>query len=245
MAEAKEAWWQRDEDVSSCGACGAAFSLTRRKHHCRSCGRIFCAPCSSRTRAVPHRGHSSAVRVCDECDALENTRVAFAARYRDFLVRGAVLVKHNAGVGGTSRRHVRLSERGDAILYGPEGGKKAPKSLPVAELQAVSVGMDTPAFQRSGRPGTEGLCFSVITKDRSLDLEASNERERGEWVDAVRALIALPREGMDEAERRAKAAAGEKERVRRKHQSELSERRADRERKAAEMRKKYGLKEKK
>ena len=26
--------------------CGATFSLVRRRHHCRSCGRVFCAKCS-------------------------------------------------------------------------------------------------------------------------------------------------------------------------------------------------------
>lgn len=34
-----------------------------RRHHCRRCGRVFCAACSSRT--APVRGRS--VRVCDEC----------------------------------------------------------------------------------------------------------------------------------------------------------------------------------
>jgi hypothetical protein len=28
-------------------SCGANFSLTVWKHHCRACGQVFCEPCSS------------------------------------------------------------------------------------------------------------------------------------------------------------------------------------------------------
>ena len=40
------AGWQKDEEVSGCGTCSLEFSFIRRKHHCRSCGRVVCDGCS-------------------------------------------------------------------------------------------------------------------------------------------------------------------------------------------------------
>ena len=38
--------WQQDEDVPQCSTCGRAFGVFLRRHHCRMCGRVFCANCS-------------------------------------------------------------------------------------------------------------------------------------------------------------------------------------------------------
>ncbi len=38
--------WTQDSKVSFCAWCSSKFTLTRRKHHCRLCGRIMCNACS-------------------------------------------------------------------------------------------------------------------------------------------------------------------------------------------------------
>lgn len=38
--------WAADRDVPFCPNCAKAFSIMRRKHHCRLCGAIQCAQCS-------------------------------------------------------------------------------------------------------------------------------------------------------------------------------------------------------
>jgi hypothetical protein len=43
--------WVPDETVSECRACKESFNLVRRKHHCRHCGNVFCARCS--TGSIP------------------------------------------------------------------------------------------------------------------------------------------------------------------------------------------------
>lgn len=35
--------WVPDAEASHCYACATEFTLFRRRHHCRGCGRIFCA----------------------------------------------------------------------------------------------------------------------------------------------------------------------------------------------------------
>ncbi|XP_077543312.1 RUN and FYVE domain-containing protein 2-like isoform X1 [Haemaphysalis longicornis] len=61
----KEAVWTSDKDASSCRRCNKPFSVARRKHHCRSCGEIFCNACSDNTMPLP--SSAKPVRVCDDC----------------------------------------------------------------------------------------------------------------------------------------------------------------------------------
>eukprot|EP00299_Pterocystis_sp_00344_P013623 c6697_g1_i1.p1 GENE.c6697_g1_i1~~c6697_g1_i1.p1 ORF type:complete len:781 (-),score=148.17 c6697_g1_i1:171-2513(-) len=59
--------WIADVDAHCCWGCGTSFSLMRRKHHCRSCGHIFCHSCSSLRSPIPHYGIMLPVRVCGRC----------------------------------------------------------------------------------------------------------------------------------------------------------------------------------
>ncbi|OCK86087.1 hypothetical protein K432DRAFT_421271 [Lepidopterella palustris CBS 459.81] len=62
-------FWMKDENAKDCFYCGDAFSTFRRKHHCRTCGQIFDAKCTS---LVPGKlfGLSGNLRVCKPCEAL-------------------------------------------------------------------------------------------------------------------------------------------------------------------------------
>ncbi|RXN00621.1 Lateral signaling target protein 2-like [Acipenser ruthenus] len=59
--------WVPDEACSYCTACEAPFTVIRRKHHCRSCGKIFCSRCSSHSAPLPRYGQVKPVRVCTHC----------------------------------------------------------------------------------------------------------------------------------------------------------------------------------
>ncbi|CAB3364853.1 Hypothetical predicted protein [Cloeon dipterum] len=58
--------WAKDSEAVECFACHTAFNLTKRKHHCRSCGEIFCNDCSDNQMPLP--SSAKPVRVCDECN---------------------------------------------------------------------------------------------------------------------------------------------------------------------------------
>ncbi|XP_069961751.1 RUN and FYVE domain-containing protein 2 isoform X1 [Bactrocera oleae] len=61
--------WAPDSIATHCMACKKEFGLTRRKHHCRSCGEIFCNTCSEHTLPLLNdQGQlGKPVRVCDRC----------------------------------------------------------------------------------------------------------------------------------------------------------------------------------
>jgi len=59
--------WIPDSMAPLCMGCGSAFSLVKRRHHCRSCGRVFCAKCSPNQVPLPRYGMQKAVRVCNRC----------------------------------------------------------------------------------------------------------------------------------------------------------------------------------
>jgi len=77
----RRAHWVPDALATKCTSCAEPFTLTRRKHHCRRCGFVFCAPCVARNIFLhspnPELNYKSAVRVCSKCyDAERKVRDA-------------------------------------------------------------------------------------------------------------------------------------------------------------------------
>uniref|UniRef100_W5N457 RUN and FYVE domain containing 1 n=1 Tax=Lepisosteus oculatus TaxID=7918 RepID=W5N457_LEPOC len=60
--------WLKDDEATQCKQCQKEFSISRRKHHCRNCGDIYCSSCSSNELALP--SYPRPVRVCDTCHTL-------------------------------------------------------------------------------------------------------------------------------------------------------------------------------
>lgn len=59
--------WVPDSASTQCMSCCAPFTLLRRRHHCRSCGKIFCSRCSGYTTSLPRVHNTQPVRVCSHC----------------------------------------------------------------------------------------------------------------------------------------------------------------------------------
>ncbi|XP_030754837.1 myotubularin-related protein 3 isoform X2 [Sitophilus oryzae] len=67
LAECQGTLWVPDHAVSRCTGCGTEFWLGRRRHHCRKCGKIFCADCSEHATPLPSEQLYNPVRVCTGC----------------------------------------------------------------------------------------------------------------------------------------------------------------------------------
>ncbi|KAL9134984.1 MAG: hypothetical protein Q9175_003830 [Cornicularia normoerica] len=62
-------YWMKDENARDCFYCGDSFSTFRRKHHCRTCGQIFDAKCTS-LQSGEHFGQAGMLRVCKPCEGI-------------------------------------------------------------------------------------------------------------------------------------------------------------------------------
>ncbi|BFZ10698.1 hypothetical protein BsWGS_13737 [Bradybaena similaris] len=58
--------WVPDARVTMCMLCLLEFTLTLRRHHCRSCGRVVCSHCSENKAPLRYLAFEPA-RVCDSC----------------------------------------------------------------------------------------------------------------------------------------------------------------------------------
>lgn len=52
--------WLPDTAASACMLCSTNFSVTKRRHHCRRCGRVTCNRCSRHRTVLPSRATDSA-----------------------------------------------------------------------------------------------------------------------------------------------------------------------------------------
>lgn len=64
-------FWVPDEDAPGCQECQQKFTVLRRRHHCRACGRVLCAACCHDRAPLPYMDNKEA-RVCASCLALIN-----------------------------------------------------------------------------------------------------------------------------------------------------------------------------
>ncbi|XP_040564380.1 lateral signaling target protein 2 [Lepeophtheirus salmonis] len=59
--------WVPDEAAPICMGCSDQFTIFKRRHHCRSCGLVFCYRCSGQSVPLPQYGIDKPVRVCNRC----------------------------------------------------------------------------------------------------------------------------------------------------------------------------------
>ncbi|CAK8675675.1 unnamed protein product [Clavelina lepadiformis] len=58
--------WVPDQESPVCTKCRTKFTFTKRRHHCRACGRIFCSQCCSEKSKLEYLNNAEA-RVCVRC----------------------------------------------------------------------------------------------------------------------------------------------------------------------------------
>jgi len=94
--------WQPDGAAQECAGCKQSFTVSRRRHHCRSCGLLFCDVCTKWKAHDPqHMAPGQTDRVCQPCyDALTGTISARASPPNASQPNGT---NGTAGGGGTNR----------------------------------------------------------------------------------------------------------------------------------------------
>ncbi|XP_056369251.1 zinc finger FYVE domain-containing protein 16 [Oenanthe melanoleuca] len=129
----KQPLWVPDSEAPNCMSCQAKFTFTKRRHHCRACGKVFCGSCCKRKCKLQYMEKEA--RVCTGCYDDINKAQAFE---RMMSPTGPV---PNSSVS---------SEHSSAVPPVEEGQVPAGASSP-----SPSALLPTSALKQ---PGPEGLC---------------------------------------------------------------------------------------
>ncbi|XP_063996768.1 zinc finger FYVE domain-containing protein 16 [Pogoniulus pusillus] len=61
----KQPFWVPDSEAPNCMNCQVKFTFTKRRHHCRACGKVFCGACCKRKCKLQYMEKEA--RVCTGC----------------------------------------------------------------------------------------------------------------------------------------------------------------------------------
>eukprot|EP01062_Namystynia_karyoxenos_P078614 TRINITY_DN8127_c0_g1_i1.p1 TRINITY_DN8127_c0_g1~~TRINITY_DN8127_c0_g1_i1.p1 ORF type:complete len:275 (+),score=57.45 TRINITY_DN8127_c0_g1_i1:87-911(+) len=139
--EGKPKHWKSDSDSRSCDHCRNLFTFSRRRHHCRMCGGVFCDGCTPHRLPMPC--HPKPQRVCNLCkrSSAPDTTLLDDLQEEEFRVRRKLradyLLLHVHGLldifaqgHGEVARQVWRSRRSDRVSLGvqlsPSDGASPP-----------------------------------------------------------------------------------------------------------------------
>ncbi|XP_038621401.1 zinc finger FYVE domain-containing protein 16 isoform X2 [Tachyglossus aculeatus] len=128
----KQPSWVPDSEAPNCMNCQVRFTFTKRRHHCRACGKVFCGVCCSKKCKLQYMEKEA--RVCIVCHESISRAQAFE---RMMSPTGS---KPNSGITSECSTAQPLRETQ------PSGSPSSPSptaSLPISVLK---------------QPSIEGLC---------------------------------------------------------------------------------------
>lgn len=102
------------------------------------------------------------------------------------LIQGSTLLK----AGRSGKPHFRqfyLSRDLTRLMW--ESAKKVDATVLISEITEMKMGQVTPIFQKNPLPQCEGVSFSLLYSDRSLDIVCKDKKEFETWTVALQALL--------------------------------------------------------
>ena len=170
--------WQKDEDAPQCKSCKTKFTFFFRRHHCRRCGLVHCANCSSQRSILPRHGYGNEeVRACDDCLPLATKEVSLCTEFIPFMLEGALFDKQ--GDVWTKPIFLRLNRNQDTLEYRDvdvdEGtGNMQTKTIQLAEMAAIE---------------TQDEQFLIITSTKRHLLGAESKQQVQKWTRGLREML--------------------------------------------------------
>ena len=105
----KADFWKPDTASALCEICEAKFTLLRRRHHCRSCGGLFCDDCSKGRSLLPGKEGQKMMRVCNMCAMRAGGTSEGSATPRALTPRNSMRRDTSASLAVSSADNSRLS----------------------------------------------------------------------------------------------------------------------------------------
>ncbi|XP_026013887.1 zinc finger FYVE domain-containing protein 9 isoform X4 [Astatotilapia calliptera] len=110
--------WVPDAEAQVCMKCGIKFTFTKRRHHCRACGKVFCALCSSLKFKLTHLDGKEG-RVCISCHSALIKRMSPKGKRRVWFADEILTNKHSESAPTTPVREPAFSPLMSRVLGGP------------------------------------------------------------------------------------------------------------------------------
>ncbi len=80
--------WEHDGNCPQCRACKIAFSMSKRRHHCRGCGGVFCEGCLQSNILIPSK-EEPVDKACPGCCSGLMPGSEVVAKVESAIKRGA------------------------------------------------------------------------------------------------------------------------------------------------------------
>lgn len=111
--------WEHNSDAKECRLCLKLFSFRHRRHHCRSCGRVVCNPCSTKRLILNQNDNNDnkPSRVCDDCYGSLTTRKAFQEKGKIKREKAQSLLQMSSVISDTLLRVFLLDGSFKVVSY--------------------------------------------------------------------------------------------------------------------------------
>ncbi|KAH0628051.1 hypothetical protein JD844_008725 [Phrynosoma platyrhinos] len=170
----KQPSWIPDSEAPNCMHCQAKFTFTRRRHHCRACGKVFCASCCNRKCKLQYLDKEA--RVCISCHESINKGVCPREQRRVWFADG---ILPNGEVADTTKLSSGL-RRSSQEPY--------PVESPTNDTLCASEKMPKDETSVAGR--TEILCCPTSVLPEEDTLPTKEEPELSHDFDSVITAVA-------------------------------------------------------
>jgi hypothetical protein len=111
----------------------------------------------------------------------------------NLLLAGSLFQKHSNSAAPRPRHVYVTSDLKFLVWKDPKKSLHPDNKMKIFKIRTIEIGRTTPQLQRK-RFGkflaNESTSFSIIGRERTVDLEASSEAERNKWVEAIQLLLA-------------------------------------------------------
>eukprot|EP00092_Neocalanus_flemingeri_P003593 GFUD01003856.1.p1 GENE.GFUD01003856.1~~GFUD01003856.1.p1 ORF type:complete len:774 (+),score=113.91 GFUD01003856.1:3573-5894(+) len=203
--------WIPDQRVTMCQSCSAEFSLVNRRHHCRACGAVVCAPCSANKAPLRYRQFESS-RVCDICyqgvEKIYGDDIDLRSRFKRRDISRSVTrfvpqrLKLSANSEGSQvsgylrKKHKNMKWKRcwfvlkDRVLYTYRASEDtiAIDTLPVLGWTIAMLDQNTEAYDSIS--ACQGFQLTH-PGSQSLFFCAENENSTEKWINALREAVAF------------------------------------------------------
>jgi len=158
-------FWVPDSDAPNCMICGAKFTMVKRRHHCRACGKVLCAACCSEKHTL-HYLEGKEGRVCTPCRTiLSRLATAEVANNSDSgLAEPTAPPGTDTGAG-----------TGNARMPNPANPMEYCSTIPVADQVAAAGAVSPPSvmvpvgvLKRNGNSSTGGGSMEAERENKSV-----------------------------------------------------------------------------